>query len=672
MFFLIFDLLFQGEALDALTCSPLNGRACGLALLLIGSSAPCLVSTFALFSQIKGTSPCMKMPSNVVLTPMSPRLCLFQKLKVKPAPTSDFVAPPNDFISTVNASDWRAPDLESVERVADSLLGQQGVIPGTYVTEKLVTALTIWAGIVDGRVWPNPRIPSLPKPEWSVAYIVLLPKSLMVVFSDAGEMLGLVLLNRCDGVEAFDPRLADFPACRAVKLSNALGLPVTSWSSAPALYIVLPSDVMQERWLSNLTEAAVQCGHAMDRAFSKCPPPRWLEDLSPEAEGGESLEWFNLFLERYFADMFQSQTFYFRTMMTMSQKLLLVRKPAWIGSITLKELDIGSANVVIDFVSFHSSNHPKEMIGVVDFVYKGGMRISFGVILNIGKSVRVPVEVLIHFESLSGRMYMSAPATLHGKWSAYFMKMPSVNVNVKVTLGGIDKKVEVTSLNRVHAFVQKTFMRQVELALVFPSRLRFFLPVATRKSNLKTLRFNAELGGYQYVIPLDPSMLLDTFKSPLAQVDARKDTVETWEMHDSLRAKLRQFIARRLFGTCLNLGYLSLMSQLLSPGAHMTAGVPQIELVGETQIFDHFKRVYTAFEDFEVKVLGISFDETGDVICRWRLSGVQAHALWDVPASGKRVEMYALSLVMFEKDELRIARVRTMYKFPILTQTLKH
>ena len=67
------------------------------------------------------------------------------------------------------------------------------------------------------------------------------------------------------------------------------------------------------------------------------------------------------------------------------------------------------------------------MIGVVDLVYKGGMRISFGVILNIGKSVRVPVEVLIHFESLSGRMHVSAPATLHGKWSAYFMKMPAVN-----------------------------------------------------------------------------------------------------------------------------------------------------------------------------------------------------------------------------------------------------
>ena len=219
----------------------------------------------------------------------------------------------------------------------------------------------------------------------------------------------------------------------------------------------------------------------------------------------------------------------------------------------------------------------------------------------------------------------------------------------------------------MHNFVQKTFLRQVELALVFPSRLRFFLPVASRKSNLKTLRFNPELGGYQYIVPLDPSTLDDkSFKPPLAQVDARKDLVDTYDMQDSLRGKLREFIVRRFFGVCLNLGYLTLLSQLLSPNVTMTAAVPPVDLVGDTQIFEHFKRLYSAFDETEVKVLNVSFDQEGDVTCRWRLCGTHSHALWDMAPSGKRVEMYAASVVSFEKEQLRITSIRTYYKMPVL------
>lgn len=84
--------------------------------------------------------------------------------------------------------------------------------------------------------------------------------------------------------------------------------------------------------------------------------------------------------------------------------------------------------------------------------------------------------------------------------------MPAVNVSVKVIVGGIynvfslfspfsslslvgqDKKVEVTSMNRLHKFAQKNFLRQVEVALVFPSRLRFYLPIAGRKVPLSQFK----------------------------------------------------------------------------------------------------------------------------------------------------------------------------------------
>lgn len=128
----------------------------------------------------------------------------------------------------------------------------------------------------------------------------------------------------------------------------------------------------------------------MDRAFSKCVPPAWLKSVGKEE--GQSFEWFNQFMERYFADMIQSQTYYFRTMKTLSEKLAITletRKPSWLTSVNLKELDIGNAAININFVNFRAGNQPKEQFIIADVLYKGGLKISFGAIL-LGK---IPAEV---------------------------------------------------------------------------------------------------------------------------------------------------------------------------------------------------------------------------------------------------------------------------------------
>jgi hypothetical protein len=569
-------------------------------------------------------------------------------------------------------SDWRPPDQESIQSLADSLLLQQGVLSHTYTTETPVTYLATWAGALGGKIWPQPKIPSMERPKWHLYHFVLLPTSLLVAFSEKGELVGMVHLERCK-VEGIDPRLPENPSCRVIKLYSPQKIPTSTFDNAPCLYMLLPSEAQQKLWLANLTIAVVECEHGMDRAFSKCPPPKWLLGVDADAEGGESLEWLNLFLERYFADMFQSQTFYYRTLRVMSEKLLLIRKPAWIGSITVKELNIGSPNIVLNFLSFHSSNQPKEMIGVVDVVYKGGLRISFGAVLNIGKSVRVPVEVLVHLESLSGRLFLSVPALLHKKWDAYFREMPTVNVTVKVIVGGLDKKVEVTSLNRLHKFVQKTFLRQVELALVFPSRLRLFLPIVQRKSQLKTLRFNPEQGGYQYVVPLDPSMVKTEDKgfNHLGAVEQKKDAdLNTWEVKGHLKAHLREFIVRRLY-VLLNLGYLKQLSQLMSPDVRLTAGLPEAEFVGEEQVFSHYKGIYNAFEDSEVRMCAVTFSADGNIIARWCWTGTHTHMLWEIPPSSKRVSIYGLTQVTFEQDQLRIVRLKTFYRLPLLQNPIK-
>lgn len=324
-----------------------------------------------------------------------------------------------------------------------------------------VPRLGTWAGVLCGF--------GTTSSSWAMNYLTLSAHSMLLVFGEKDAFLGAVHLDRCK-VDVFDHGKADdLSGMGILKISTIDGMPVCSYSSACTLYVLLSSTALQKSWCTALQVATEECLHGLDRAFSKSPlsvAPHSAaavaaaasstnlhqqqqlsqQHLREDAARTQSLQWLNLFLERYFADMMQSQTYYYRTMKMLSEKLLLIRKPAWIGSISLKELNIGNAAINFSRVSFRGGAQPREMIGQADVVYKGGLRISYGAILNIGKSLRVPVEVLVHLESLAGRLTIYAPAVLHEKWSAYFREMPEVNVTVKVIVGGQDKRLEVTSL----------------------------------------------------------------------------------------------------------------------------------------------------------------------------------------------------------------------------------
>jgi hypothetical protein len=579
---------------------------------------------------------------------------------------------------------------------------RMGVDHSVYTTEVDLPRLGTWAGLLLGFGTRNTTT-------WVMNYLMLTPKAVLLVFGEKNALLGALHLDRCK-VEQFDyTKGHELTGMGLLKLSTIDGMPVCTFSSASALYVLLSSVALQKTWIAALQTATVESMRALDRAFSKTPV-----SLAPSAAAAaasasmlslkmedanavrqsrvQSLLWLNLFLERYFADMMQSQTYYYRTMKMLSEKLLLIRKPAWIGSINLKELNIGNAAINISSVSFRSGSQPRELIGQADIVYKGGLRISYGAILNIGKSLRVPVEVLVHLESVAGRLTIFAPALLHEKWSAYFREMPDVSVTVKVIVGGQDKRLEVTSLKNLHKFAQKTFLKQVELALLFPSRLRFYLPIRGRKAALRNQRFNAELGGYQYPVPL---VLQTTLLARAAnRIDERKDFVPTWSEKGTLKADLREFLVRRLFEVVLNHGYLKLLPQLLHNDVRMTGGCPQMEYVGLEQggnckntsfvcfvfhfcfslpciVYAHFRQLWGAFEDFECVIMGISFDVNGQSVCRWRISGVNVKGLWDSPPSNKPVAIYGVTQVNYEPKQFRLIRLRTFYRMPLLVPFMR-
>ncbi len=252
------------------------------------------------------------------------------------------------------------------------------------------------------------------------------------------------------------------------------------------------------------------------------------------------------------------------------------------------------------------------------------------------------------------------------------------------------------AFQNLHKFAQKTFLKQVELALVFPSRLRFYLPVKGRKAALRGQRFNAELGGYQVkharvvvdvvvvfvavcmasplqrcvytastqypVPPVVPPAVAAAIRAANNALDERKDVVTTWSEKGTLKAHLREFVVRRLFEVVLNHGYLKLLPQLLASDVRMTGGSPQVEYLGMEQVYAHYRHVWNAFEDFECVVIGISFDAEGMSTCRWRISGVHVKPLWDNPPSNKPVVFYGITQITYEQGQFRLQRLRNFYR----------
>ncbi len=174
-----------------------------------------------------------------------------------------------------------------MESLCDSLLRQQGVLPQTYEVEKEVVRLAAWVGCLYGMGSHNPVLPAWLESSWSVGHVVLLPRALMVVFSETGAVRGMVHLERCQ-VEAYEHKLDEMSSCGMVKLFNAGNAPICSFSNACTLYLMFASQLQQKNWLTNLALAVVECEHAMDRAFSKSMPPAWLSKLDSE-RGGEQV-----------------------------------------------------------------------------------------------------------------------------------------------------------------------------------------------------------------------------------------------------------------------------------------------------------------------------------------------------------------------------------------------
>ncbi len=143
---------------------------------------------------------------------------------VKTVP-SDFFAPDAEFSSTVVGVHSRIPDADVIELLCDNLLRMQGIPPALYTMDKdkePIPKLSAWTGCLHTVGVHNPVLPVSFEPKWTLNYLTLLPRAQLLVFSEAGALMGLVHLERClASVEA--PTVDALPGCALIKLYNPGG-----------------------------------------------------------------------------------------------------------------------------------------------------------------------------------------------------------------------------------------------------------------------------------------------------------------------------------------------------------------------------------------------------------------------------------------------------------------
>lgn len=124
------------------------------------------------------------------------------------------------------------------------------------ISQKPVARLGTWAGLLFGH-----GVAQEEKIEWTMNYLHFSPNSLLLVFSDNKELIGMFHLDRCTSVEGYDAKSEHLQGMGIIKLNCAFRSPIVTFNDASACFILLASIALQKLWLNHLQVAIEEQTH---------------------------------------------------------------------------------------------------------------------------------------------------------------------------------------------------------------------------------------------------------------------------------------------------------------------------------------------------------------------------------------------------------------------------
>ncbi|KAL6080040.1 ERMES complex subunit mmm1 [Balamuthia mandrillaris] len=378
-------------------------------------------------------------------------------------------------------------------------------------------------------------------------------------------------------------------------------------------------------------------------------------------------EWFNIILERDFADMQQSTVFKEGLARRLQRKFDAKKKrPAYLGPIKISNIDVGSSFLRVQKIKLLRGCLENEVIGEALLDYNGGFSVSVSTEVYINwprdRFATIPMKITLTISRISGKLHIYGPPKLMERFRASFAEMPETDIGVRVEIG--EKYRQVNWLPKVDKYLVTTLKKFVRDRLVYPNRMTFFLPFPGRKFSLKTENVTkpkkpkppASASADASSPSAAPSTSTAGSSSSSAPSSSATPARTLSSVDPDLESKKLYLMS---FFDAINTGQLKNLSVLFAPNVKLM-GLSSRSIPDKTKQEQGFKALLNCIKHLHQVFEGLSFSiqmvehipkQNGQLWCRWKLRGLWRYSFMGLAPSQEQVEFGGMSFFTFAMQQ---------------------
>ena len=167
-------------------------------------------------------------------------------------------------------------------------------------------------------------------------------------------------------------------------------------------------------------------------------PPELYKQLSkplPPIENTDpTTAWFNAILSRLFQHVSRTGDFKDFVESKIKKKLVQMKRPAMLGPITMRELDVGTYPPMLFNAQLLRLTQDGDIEVAMDVVYEGGFKIEIETLATLDAgvtSIQLPVTMSVQVEKLMGKVLLRMkPAPSNRIWFGFFGPGPALQLAI--------------------------------------------------------------------------------------------------------------------------------------------------------------------------------------------------------------------------------------------------
>eukprot|EP01094_Clydonella_sp_ATCC50884_P019573 TRINITY_DN385_c3_g1_i3.p1 TRINITY_DN385_c3_g1~~TRINITY_DN385_c3_g1_i3.p1 ORF type:complete len:965 (+),score=330.12 TRINITY_DN385_c3_g1_i3:268-2895(+) len=242
----------------------------------------------------------------------------------------------------------------------------------------------------------------------------------------------------------------------------------------------------QDHWMSSIQKAI-----SIPYKSFPCMLPEFtaLPDLP-----GESCEWLNNLLRRYFKDMKYSLKMHESIAKWLQTRFDRMKQQSFLGPITVQAVDLGTDFLTFKRIKLVNSNVPDELVGEFEMNYSGGcsVTVTHDIYVNwpYTKFATIPCVAFVQMVSICGVVRIYAPPEAFGRFALSFVEQPKSKFNFKLVVGS--RRYQVHNLiPKVGDFIESALRKLIYKHAVTPNLLTFALPTPGNKLRMKAEKYSS-------------------------------------------------------------------------------------------------------------------------------------------------------------------------------------